>query len=115
MSPRRIITITNMTTKRDRRRAALLDSLPAPATIEPHLIAFGSPRHPADRCTYLDAPAEFGLCLGCAYNRGARGSGILCAHRFGIDPTLVDGVPTQLDGDSILRLDTDVPPFGKQP
>ena len=77
------------------------------------MITFGSPRRRADRCTYLDAPAEFALCLDCAYNRGARGSGILCAHRFGIDPTLVDGIPTQLDGDSILFLEADVSPFGK--
>src|SRR3712207_5892791 len=101
-----------MTTKRD-RRAALLDPAPAPTVGEIRLISFGSPRRAADRCTYLDAPAEFALCLDCAYNRGARGSGILCAHRFGIDPTIVDGIPTQLDGDSIRRLDAEVPPFGK--
>jgi hypothetical protein len=103
-----------MTTKRDRRRAALLEPAPTPAAGETRLISFGSPRRVADRCTYLDAPAEFALCLDCAYSRGARGSGILCAHRFGIDPTIVDGIPTQLDGDSIRRLDDEVPPFGKR-
>jgi hypothetical protein len=102
-----------MTTRRDRRRAVLLEPAPAPPTGGTRLISFGSPRRPADRCTYLDAPAEFALCLGCDYNRGARGSGIICAHRFGIDPTLVDGVPTQLDGDEIRRLEADIPPFGE--
>jgi hypothetical protein len=101
-----------MTTRRDRCRAVLLDPAPAPPTGGTRLISFGSPRRPADRCTYLDAPAEFALCLGCAYNRGARGSGIICAHRFGIDPTLVGGVPTQLDGDEIRRLEANIPPFG---
>jgi hypothetical protein len=28
-----------------------------------------------------------------------------CAHRFGIDPTLVDGKPTQLQGDQIVFVD----------
>ena len=101
-----------MTTRRERRRAVLLGPVPAPPAGYPRLISFGSPRRPADRCTYLDAPAEFALCLGCAYNHGARGSGIVCAHRFGIDPTLVDGVPTQLDGDEIRLLDAEIPPFG---
>ncbi len=92
-----------MSTKRDRRRSLLLDQRPAPA--ETRLIRFGSPRHSADRCMYADAPAEFAVCLGCSYNRGAHGSGISCSHRFGIDPTLIDGVPTQLDGDGIRWLD----------
>lgn len=94
-----------MTTKRDRRRAILRDVPAASAPVEVRLVMFGSPRRPADRCTYADAPAEFALCLGCPFNRGARGAGIVCAHRFGIDPTLVDGIPTQLDGDSIRWLD----------
>ena len=94
-----------MPTKRDRRRTILAQDPPEPATSELKLITFGTPRRPADRCTYTDTPAEFGLCLDCPYNRGARGSGITCAHRFGIDPTLVDGVPTQIDGDSIRWLD----------
>jgi hypothetical protein len=102
-----------MTTRRDRRRAALLDGAAAQPATEQRLISFGSPRRPADRCTYLDAPAEFALCLHCAYNHGARGSGILCGHRFGIDPTLVNGIPTRLDGEDILFLDDDVSPFGK--
>lgn len=96
-----------MASKRDRRRAILLDDEAATAPVELKLITFGSPRHMASRCTYIDGPAEFGLCIDCAYNRGARGSGIICAHRFGIDPTLVDGIRTQLDGDSIRWLDDD--------
>ncbi len=72
---------------------------------------FGSPRRPADRCTYADTPAEFALCFSCPYNRGAQGSGIRCAHRFGIDPTLVDGVLTQFDGDGIHRVEPYVPPY----
>ena len=94
-----------MTRKRDRRRAILHEPAPVAAPAESKLITFGSPRRPADRCTYTDAPAEFALCLDCAYNRGARGRGIICGHRFGVDPTLVDGVLTQLDGDSIRRFD----------
>ena len=94
-----------MSTKRDRRRSLLLDQRPALAPPESKLIRFGSPRHPADRCTYADAPAVFAVCLDCSYNHGAHGSGISCSHRFGIDPTLVDGVPTQLDGDGIRWLD----------
>ena len=86
------------------------DSPSRGATSETRLINFGSPRRPADRCTYADSPAEFALCFSCPYNRGARGSGILCAHRFGIDPTLVDGVVTQFDGDGIRRLEPYVPP-----
>ena len=94
-----------MTTKRERRRAILQDTgLPRVAS-ELKLIRFGTPRHPADLCTYADVPAEFTLCFTCPYNHGARGSGILCAHRFGIDPTLVDGIPTQFDGEDIRRLE----------
>ncbi len=78
------------------------------------LITFGSPRRPADRCTYADAPAEFALCFSCPYNRGAHGSGIRCAHRFGIDPTLVDGVLTQFDGDGIHRVEPYVPPHEEE-
>jgi hypothetical protein len=96
-----------MPTKRDRRRALLAQSAPAPGSGDLKLITLGTPRRAADRCTYTDTPADFGLCLDCPYNRGARGSGITCAHRFGIDPTLVAGVPTQLDGDSIRWLDHD--------
>lgn len=95
-----------MSSKRDRRRAILSDddpALTAPPTLK--LIRFGSPRRPADRCTLFDAPAQFGACLDCAYNRGASGGGIMCAHRFGIDPTMVDGHLTQLDGDQIIPLD----------
>lgn len=98
-----------MASKRERRRAILDDPQPPPSAGELRLIGFGSPRRSADLCTYLDEPAQFAICLDCAYNRGARGSGIVCAHRFGIDPTLVDGIPTQLDGDSIRWLDP--PPF----
>jgi hypothetical protein len=94
-----------MPTKRDRRRAVLQDDDSSTAPVELKLITFGSPRHAASRCTYVDAPADFGLCFDCTYNRGARGSGIVCAHRFGIDPTIVDGARTQLDGDSIRWLD----------
>ncbi len=95
-----------MATKRDRRRAILAD---APdqlrAAAELKYIQFGSPRRPADRCTLRDAPAEFGLCLDCGYNRGARSSGIICAHRFGLDPTVVGGVKTQLQGGDIVPID----------
>lgn len=95
-----------MPSKRDRRRSILSD-LPdtpaAPTVIK--LIMFGSPRRAADRCTYADAPAEFGRCFDCTYNRGAQGSGILCSHRFGLDPTLVDGKPTQFSDGDILPLD----------
>ena len=95
-----------MPSKRDRRRALLAeapDAPHAPAELKP--IQFGSPRRPADRCTLYDAPAQFGQCFSCDYNRGARGSGILCAHRFGLDPTVVAGIKTQLQGDSILPLE----------
>jgi hypothetical protein len=75
------------------------------APIQIKLIRFGSPRRAADRCTLWDAPADFGLCLDCRYNRGAQGDGILCAHRFGLDPTIVDGMPTQLRDGEIIPLD----------
>lgn len=95
-----------MPSKRDRRRAILSD-VPdephAPAVLKP--IQFGSPRRPADLCTLYDAPAQFSLCLDCHYNQGARGGGILCGHRFGLDPTVVGGIKTQFKGDSILPLD----------
>ncbi len=95
-----------MRSKRDRRRAILADTPDQPhAPAELKLILFGSPRGPADRCTYLDAPAEFARCLDCRYNRGAQGSGILCAHRFGLDPTIVDGITTQFNGGDILPLE----------
>ena len=65
------------------------------------LITFGSERRTADRCTLYDAPARFDLCLGCEYRRGAQGLGILCGHRFGLDPTYINGVLTQLQNDEI--------------
>lgn len=99
-----------MRSKRDRRRAILHpedtrvpDEPHAPAALK--LINFGSPRREADRCTYADAPARFDLCLDCRYNRGAKGSGILCAHRFGLDPTLVEGLPTHYSSGDIVPLE----------
>lgn len=95
-----------MSSKRDRRRALLADDAPnpaAPAVIK--LINFGSPRRPADRCTFFGAPAEFGRCFDCAYNRGAHGSGIACGHRFGLDPTLIDGKATQFSDGDIVPLE----------
>jgi hypothetical protein len=92
--------------KRDRRRMILADvpdAPHAPAPLKP--IGFGSPRHPADRCSLYNTPAEFAVCLDCRYNKGAQGSGILCAHRFGIDPTLIDGVLTQFKDGEIVPLD----------
>jgi hypothetical protein len=68
------------------------------------LIAFGSERRVSDRCTLYDAPARFDQCLGCAYRRGAQGLGILCGHRFGIDPTYIDGVLTQIRDDGIENI-----------
>lgn len=93
-----------MSSKRDRRRALLADdeALTAPPALR--LITFGTARHAAAHCTCADAPAEFAVCLDCPYNRGAHGAGIRCAHRFGIDPTLVDGRPTQYLGDEIVPL-----------
>ncbi len=95
-----------MPSKHDRRRAILADTSHEPAVPAVlRQIRFGSPRYPADRCTYRDAPAQFELCLDCQHNQGARGSGILCDHRFGLDPTLIGGVKTQLQGDEILPLE----------
>lgn len=104
--------------KRSRRREILGD---LPEQIDPQdgrslgrepergaelrLIMFGSPRRPADRCTYFDAPAEFAQCLDCQYNRGAKGSGVVCAHRFGLDPTVVAGKTTQFNAGEIVPLD----------
>jgi hypothetical protein len=99
-----------MTSRRDRRRALLLGDGSPNARAERKLITFGSTHHPASHCSYADAPAEFALCLPCSYNRGASGTGIVCGHRFGLDPTLVGDIPTQLDGDSIRWLDPDALP-----
>ncbi|HEY0604840.1 MAG TPA: hypothetical protein VGD58_18115 [Herpetosiphonaceae bacterium] len=104
--------------KRSRRREILAD---LPEQIDPQdgrslgwepegdaelrLITFGSPRRPADRCTYFDAPAEFAQCFDCQYNRGAKGSGVVCAHRFGLDPTVVAGKTTQFNAGEIVSLD----------
>ena len=68
------------------------------------LITFGSDRRISDRCTLYDAPASFDQCLSCAYRRGAQGLGILCGHRFGIDPTYVNGVLTQIRDDGIENI-----------
>lgn len=70
----------------------------------PRLITFGSTRRVADRCTLYDRAARFEQCLGCEYRRGAQGLGILCGHRFGLDPTYVDGVLTQVRHDDIEEL-----------
>lgn len=95
-----------MRSKRDRRRAILEDEPnDSHAPAELRLISFGSPRRPADRCTYMDAPAEFALCFDCRFNRGAHGSGIRCAHRFGLDPTVVGGIKTQFNAGEIVPLD----------
>ena len=95
-----------MPSKRDRRRAITAEPPDEPAApAEVRVIRFGSPRSPADRCTYLDTPAQFALCLECQYNHGAQGSGIVCAHRFGLDPTMVAGRKTQLHGDDILPVE----------
>lgn len=95
-----------MRSKRDRRRAIIADEADEPTSPpQIRLINFGTPRRPADRCTYLDAPAQFGTCFDCRYNKGAQGSGILCAHRFGIDPTVVAGMTTQFKSGDIIPLD----------
>ncbi len=97
-----------MASKRERRRTILSGVQEQPRALgELKHIVFGSPCRPSDRCTFWDAPAQFALCLDCGYNRGARGSGIVCAHRFGVDPTMVDGLKTQLQGGDILALDED--------
>jgi hypothetical protein len=95
-----------MPSKRDRRRALLAgEPQAARALTERKLVRWGSPRRAADRCTMTDAPAQFPLCLDCSYNAGAHNDGIWCTHRFGIDPTLVDGTLTQVRGDQIERLE----------
>lgn len=71
----------------------------------PRLITFGSDRKDGDRCTLYDQPARFNDCLSCEFRRGSQGLGILCGHRFGIDPTYVNGVLTQLQGDDIAPLE----------
>jgi hypothetical protein len=92
--------------KRDRRRIILADEpVESHAAPQIRLIRFGSPRRAADRCTLWDAPADFAICLDCRYNRGAQGDGILCAHRFGLDPTMVAGQRTQLRAGDIIPLD----------
>lgn len=97
-----------MPSKRDRRRAILGDKPQGKSVpVELKIIRFGSPRRPADRCTLIDAPAQFARCLDCSYNHGAQDDGIQCAHRFAIDPTLVDGSLTQIQGDAIIVLDPD--------
>ncbi len=91
-----------------RRKAAraILRETSSQFAPEPRLITFGSDRVPSDHCTLYDQPARFDQCLGCEYRRGTKGLGILCGHRFGIDPTYVDGVLTQIQDDSITPLDT---------
>ncbi len=91
-----------MSTKRNRRQAILAGDTPMSQPIPLKVILFGSPGRAAGHCTYADAPADFLLCFDCPYNRGAKGTGILCGHRFGIDPTLVGGQTTQFqDGDIV--------------
>lgn len=98
-----------MPSKRDRRRLILADEPQAERSSREHtLIRWGSPRLAADRCTMIDAPAQFALCLHCPYNAGAHNDGIWCTHRFGIDPTLVDGTLTQVRGDQIEWLNDEV-------
>ncbi len=86
------------------KRRAILGDEPAAQPAPDKLIRFGSPSRPADRCTYTNSPAEFRQCFGCSYARGAQGLGMRCGHRFGLDPTLIDGRPTQLQGDDIVDL-----------
>ena len=89
-----------------RRKAAraILRDTSTQFAAEPRLITFGSDRRESDRCTLYDAPARFDQCLQCEYRRGSQGLGILCGHRFGIDPTYVDGILTQIHDDSIEPL-----------
>lgn len=95
-----------MGSKRDRRRQILADAPPPDATPPAtRLIRFGSPRRAADHCSYWDAPAIFARCLECRYNVGAQGDGVRCSHRFGLDPTVVAGVVTQLRNGEIVPLD----------
>lgn len=72
---------------------------------QPKVIQFGTTRRASDRCTLYDAPAQFNQCLGCEYRRGTQGLGILCGHRFGIDPTYVNGILTHIQNDEILPLE----------
>jgi hypothetical protein len=90
-----------------RRKVAreILRSTSSQFAPEPRLITFGSDRKESDRCTLYDQPARFDQCLGCAYRRGSQGLGILCGHRFGIDPTYISGVLTQLQDGDILPLE----------
>lgn len=69
---------------------------------ETRLITFGQPASP---CTLYGRPAVFAECMECEYRHGSRGLGIVCGHRFGVDPTYIDGRLTQLCGDEILPLD----------
>lgn len=86
-----------------RRKAAraILRETSSTFAVEPRLVTFGTNRSESDLCTLHDIPARFELCLDCEYRRGTRGLGILCGHRFGIDPTMVDGKLTQIQDDSI--------------
>ncbi len=93
-----------MSTKRSRRQSILDGDAPLSQEAPLKLILFGSPGRTAGQCTYGDAPADFMLCFDCPYNRGAKGTGILCGHRFGIDPTLVGGRPTQFQNGDIIDL-----------
>ena len=86
---------------RKKAARAILRDTSDPLSQPAKLITFGSERRPGDVCTLRDATARFDLCLGCEYRRGAQGLGILCGHRFGIDPTYVNGVLTQIRGDGI--------------
>ena len=97
-----------MPSKRDRRRAILSDKPQGKSVpVDLKIIRFGSPRCAADRCTLIDAPAQFALCLDCSYNQGAHDDGIRCGHRFAIDPTLVEGRLTQVRGGDISFLEED--------
>ncbi|ABX06819.1 MAG TPA: hypothetical protein DEF47_23365 [Herpetosiphon sp.] len=81
---------------------ALFNDQPVEQSTPPKLISFGSNR--SDQCTLYDAPAKFEQCLGCEYRRGSKGLGILCGHRFGLDPTYINGVLTQIQDDEIRPL-----------
>lgn len=96
-----------MSTRRSRRQSILAADTPAVREAPPKLIQFGSPGRAAGHCTYADAPADFLLCFDCSYNRGAKGTGILCGHRFGIDPTLVGGRTTQFRDGEIIDVPVD--------
>jgi len=90
-----------VTPMRKKAARAILRDTSDPLSQPAKLITFGSERRPGDVCTLRDTPARFDLCLSCEYRRGAQGLGILCGHRFGIDPTYVNGVLTQIRGDGI--------------